>query len=284
GTVVTAPWYLARIHAIHIAAGGAARSGHGKSRSGAWFALEAGPAASAIHPEDATLASPSLLTSPSIHVRSGAIRLTPGGEGSGLPTPIVRFNGAVLVSIDAAAPDVARAIAAATTADVTAEIDTAADADADAASAVDPTLLAMSPEERQLHLAGRIMLEVRSLVGRQVHPAEPLIGAGVDSRAGMELRRGLSEALGVALPVTLLYDHQSVNEIVGYIEGQLDRIAGADHHQEDEDEGIEDLSLHDSDDEEAASTGDGEEEEELGGQHEHSARHFRSRRSRGQRE
>ncbi|GLI63376.1 hypothetical protein VaNZ11_006233, partial [Volvox africanus] len=260
---VTAPWYLARIHAVHIAAGGTARSSHRKSSRGAWIALEGGPAISAIHPEGTTLASPSLPTSPSIHIRSAAIRPTAASGSAGPPTPQVRLSGAVLVSINAAAPDVARAVAAATTADATAaDINADAYAAADTASAVDPALLAMSPEERQLHLAGRIMLEVRSLVGRPVHPAEPLIAAGLDSRAGMELRRGLSEALGMALPVTLLYDHQSVDEIVGYIEGQLDRITGDGQQQDDEYSDDEDLSREASADQEAASA-DGDEEEEV---------------------
>ncbi|GIL68022.1 hypothetical protein Vafri_21299, partial [Volvox africanus] len=271
---VTAPWYLARIHAVHIAAGGTPRKTHGKSSCGSWVALEAIPAISAIQTEDATSASPSLPTPPSIHIRSAALRPATASGGGGPPIPQVHLSGAVLVSIDAAAPDVARAVAAATTVDTTAADINAADinAAADAPSAVDPVLLAMSVEERQLHLAGRIMLEVRSLVGRPVHPAEPLIAAGVDSRAGMELRRGLSEALGVPLPVTLLYDHQSVDEIVGYIEGQLDRIAGDGQQQEDEYSDDEDLSSEASDDEEAASA-DGDEEEEMGGMPEGIARY-----------
>lgn len=49
----------------------------------------------------------------------------------------------------------------------------------------------------------------------------PPVFAGVDSRAAMELRQTLSTTLGVPLPVTLLYDHQSVAEIIDYIQEQL---------------------------------------------------------------
>lgn len=55
----------------------------------------------------------------------------------------------------------------------------------------------------------------------------PLPCAGVDSRAGMELRRALAEGLGVSLPVTLLYDRQSVSEIVSYIEEHVSTHAAA---------------------------------------------------------
>lgn len=41
--------------------------------------------------------------------------------------------------------------------------------------------------------------------------------AGLDSRGGMELRRTLAEALGMELPVTLLYDYQTIDDIVEYI-------------------------------------------------------------------
>ena len=44
---------------------------------------------------------------------------------------------------------------------------------------------------------------------------------GVDSRAAMEMRQSLATNLGVTLPVTLLYDHQTVSEIAGFVCKQL---------------------------------------------------------------
>lgn len=41
------------------------------------------------------------------------------------------------------------------------------------------------------------MSEVRSMMGHAVHPDEPLMASGLDSRGGMELRRSLAEALGI---------------------------------------------------------------------------------------
>lgn len=59
--------------------------------------------------------------------------------------------------------------------------------------------------------------QVRAMVGHPVHPEEPLMTAGIDSRAAMELRSSLADSLNISLPPTLLYDYQSVNAIVGYI-------------------------------------------------------------------
>lgn len=47
------------------------------------------------------------------------------------------------------------------------------------------------------------------------------MSAGLDSRGGMELRRALGDTLHLGLPVTLLYDYQSISAIVGYVEGLI---------------------------------------------------------------
>ena len=69
------------------------------------------------------------------------------------------------------------------------------------------------------------MAEVRSLTGHAIHPDEQLMAAGIDSRGGMELRRSLAEALGMQLPVTLLYDYQSINAIVDYVNTTISEAA-----------------------------------------------------------
>ena len=83
--------------------------------------------------------------------------------------------------------------------------------------AADHPLLVMTEEERLMHIQSQVMNEVKQVVGHSIHPEEPLMTAGLDSRGGMELRRILAESLGLELPVTLLYDYQSIDEIVGYI-------------------------------------------------------------------
>lgn len=65
------------------------------------------------------------------------------------------------------------------------------------------------------------------MVGHSIHPEEPLMSAGLDSRGGMELRRALGETLGLDLPVTLLYDYQSILAIVTYINSLIEAQAQA---------------------------------------------------------
>ena len=60
------------------------------------------------------------------------------------------------------------------------------------------------------------------MVGHSIHPEEALMSAGLGSRGGMELRRALGDTLRLDLPVTLLYDYQSISAIVGYVEGLVE--------------------------------------------------------------
>lgn len=85
----------------------------------------------------------------------------------------------------------------------------------------------------------QVTAEVRAMVGHSIHPEEPLMSAGLDSRGGMELRRALGDTLRLDLPVTLLYDFQSISAIVGYVEGLVQaQIQGShnDGHEEHEQE------------------------------------------------
>jgi aryl carrier-like protein len=65
------------------------------------------------------------------------------------------------------------------------------------------------------------VLQVRGMLGHAVHPDEPLMSSGLDSRAGMELRSTLADQLGINLPVTVLYDAQTINQLVEFINEQL---------------------------------------------------------------
>ena len=85
----------------------------------------------------------------------------------------------------------------------------------------------------------QVTAEVRAMVGHSIHPEEPLMSAGLDSRGGMELRRALGDTLRLNLPVTLLYDYQSISAIAGYVEDLVQaQIQGShnDGHEEHEQE------------------------------------------------
>jgi len=78
-------------------------------------------------------------------------------------------------------------------------------------------LTRLSPQEALRHLSALVTNEVRTLMGRGVHPDDPLMMTGLDSRGGMELRRNLATATDLPVPVTLLYDFQSINAIVTFL-------------------------------------------------------------------
>ncbi len=65
------------------------------------------------------------------------------------------------------------------------------------------------------------MRAVYELLGEVVHPDQPLMAVGLDSRGAMELRNTLQEQLGLDVPNTLLYDAQTINQAVIYLDRLL---------------------------------------------------------------
>ena len=56
---------------------------------------------------------------------------------------------------------------------------------------------------------------VQSILGTAVASSTPLMEAGVDSLGATELQRALGEDLSTELEATLLFDHPSIDSIVG---------------------------------------------------------------------
>ena len=94
-------------------------------------------------------------------------------------------------------------------------------------SALVAELSGLAEEERIIWLRNRVTSEVVNVLGRSIDPDEPLMEAGIDSRTGMEMRQTLSNVLGVNLPVTLLYDYQSIGAIAEYVEGEVQDLIEA---------------------------------------------------------
>eukprot|EP00963_Diacronema_lutheri_P009974 scaffold941_cov454-Pavlova_lutheri.AAC.4 len=82
-------------------------------------------------------------------------------------------------------------------------------------------LKTMNSEDRADWLEQKVSIEVCDMLGRDVDIDEPLMESGIDSRAGMELRQKMSDSLGVDLPVTLLYDYESISQIVDYLNQEI---------------------------------------------------------------
>merc|ERR1712078_858022 len=88
--------------------------------------------------------------------------------------------------------------------------------------------LAMAPpEERQQQVQIRLQEMVEELLGRDVDPEEPLMEAGLDSMASVELQSGIQQAMGVELPATLMFDYPSLQAVSGFVSERLE-VAPAD--------------------------------------------------------
>ena len=58
---------------------------------------------------------------------------------------------------------------------------------------------------------------MRTVLGADVGPHEPLVAAGLDSLGATELRNALQRVTGVALPATLVFDHPTVAALTVHI-------------------------------------------------------------------
>ena len=64
------------------------------------------------------------------------------------------------------------------------------------------------------------------LLGREIDPETPLIGAGFDSLSAAELRRAIENDVGVTLPGMVVFDYPTVAAIAGYLSDQISPLAG----------------------------------------------------------
>lgn len=55
---------------------------------------------------------------------------------------------------------------------------------------------------------------VQDVLGTSISAESPLMAAGIDSLGATELQRALNSIVNITLPVTLLFDHPSISEIV----------------------------------------------------------------------
>jgi NADPH:quinone reductase-like Zn-dependent oxidoreductase/3-oxoacyl-(acyl-carrier-protein) synthase/acyl carrier protein len=100
----------------------------------------------------------------------------------------------------------------------------------------------ISPEQRKAAVADQVKDAVRSIVGQDVSPDEPLMAAGLDSLGAVELKNALEGRMGLQLPGTLVFDYPTVSALTEHLHSQIpDDVA-----EEEEVEEISASSTYDS--------------------------------------
>ncbi|MFE1328750.1 type I polyketide synthase, partial [Streptomyces sp. NPDC058741] len=93
-------------------------------------------------------------------------------------------------------------------------------------------LAARPAAERERTLLTTVRDRVAAVLGHagpdEVEPARPFTDLGLTSLTAVELRNGLSAALGVTLPATLVFDHPTPAALARHLAGDLFGTAGAD--------------------------------------------------------
>jgi acyl transferase domain-containing protein/acyl carrier protein len=86
-------------------------------------------------------------------------------------------------------------------------------------------LRACPPEARGDQLRDALLEQASQVLGlKSADPSmttRPLRELGFDSLMAVELRDALARALGISLPATLAFDHPTIEDLVGYLLGQL---------------------------------------------------------------
>ena len=68
---------------------------------------------------------------------------------------------------------------------------------------------------------GQVLAHVAAIVGRAVDPEEPLMEAGLDSLAAVELRNALAAHWSLTLPATFVFDYPTAAAMAHYLLAQL---------------------------------------------------------------
>ncbi|WP_159059262.1 type I polyketide synthase, partial [Streptomyces scabiei] len=108
---------------------------------------------------------------------------------------------------------------------------TGADRQETEADSLAARLAALSPQERQEELTRLVATEVAAVLGHPdpagIDPDRVFKDLGFDSLTAVDLRNRLSEATGLRLSVTLVFDHPTVTALVDHVRSELGGTAPA---------------------------------------------------------
>jgi len=79
----------------------------------------------------------------------------------------------------------------------------------------------ISPEQRKAAVEDQVKDAVRSIIGQDVSPDEPLMAAGLDSLGAVELKNALEGRMGLQLPGTLVFDYPTVSALSEHLHSQI---------------------------------------------------------------
>ena len=74
----------------------------------------------------------------------------------------------------------------------------------------------------------KLVCDITGSTADEIEDEEPLIGAGLDSIASLELRTKLQDMLGVQLPVTLLHDYPSISSLRSLVDTTSQTLSSQD--------------------------------------------------------
>ncbi len=94
-------------------------------------------------------------------------------------------------------------------------------------------ILSAAPEKRRRILKQVVYQAAQETVGKEnafsLIEDQPLVSQGFDSLMAVELRNRIGRGLGIALPVTLLFNYPTIHEIAGYLITALDGADSVDN-------------------------------------------------------
>jgi len=78
-----------------------------------------------------------------------------------------------------------------------------------------------APDNASASVAAQVQEVITRMVGMEVPPTQPLMEAGLDSLAAVELRNELGSRFGIEMPATLMFDYPTLAALSSFVAAAL---------------------------------------------------------------